>query len=108
VAPDPSASPSPIVPAGPDGAPTDLRITEDLGTSVTLAWTDPTGGEQSYVAVQIEPNPDDSRTHTIPRGGAEKTVTFAGLAPDRDYCFTVGVVQTIGELPFATEVCTVR
>jgi hypothetical protein len=44
----------------------------------------------------------------VPPGGAAKTVTFTDLAADRDYCFTVGVVRSVGDVGFATEVCTIR
>jgi hypothetical protein len=86
----------------------DVNIESDDGTSVTLAWTDPSGGTQSFVAVQVDPNPDLSRTEVVPPGGARKTVTFFGLARDRNYCFRVGVVQSATEVTFSPEVCTTR
>ncbi|HEY7225376.1 MAG TPA: protein kinase [Micromonosporaceae bacterium] len=94
--------------AGTAGAPTDLRIEDDRGTSVTIAWTDPTGGTQSYVAVRLGPGPDDVLSQTVPPGGAMKTATFTDLAKDTNYCFRVGLVRSASDIAVTPVVCTTR
>jgi serine/threonine protein kinase len=116
---DPSASganePSPsitveptLITAGPEGAPTDVRIDEDLGTSVTLTWTAPAGGPQSYVAVAYRAGSNDPLdVRTVPGGQSEMSVTFTDLDEDENYCFAIGVLYSVSEVAPAT-VCTTR
>jgi hypothetical protein len=105
----PSISVEPtLITAGTEGAPTDVRIEEDLGTSVTLAWTAPAGGPQSYVAVAYRAGSNDPLdVHTIPGGQSRMTVTFTDLDKNEDYCFTIGVLYSVSEVAPAT-VCTTR
>jgi hypothetical protein len=94
---------------GREGAPTDLQIQTDTGDSVTLAWTDPTGGTLSYVAVRQKMSTDDeAQTQQVPPGEAHKTATFTGLNPSRNYCFTVLVVYTVTNLATSDPACTRR
>jgi len=93
---------------GREGAPTDLKIEKDTGDSVTLVWTDPTGGTLSYVAVQQKTSDEDAQTQQVPPGDTRKTVTFTGLDPDRNYCFTVLVVYTVTNLATSDPECTHR
>jgi hypothetical protein len=90
------------------GAPTDVRIQTDTGDSVTLTWTDPTGGSQSYVAVRQKTAAEQAQTQSVPPGGATKTVTFTGLHPDRNYCFTVLVLYSVSDVATSPPACTQR
>ena len=105
----PSVTVSPtLITAGTEGAPTDVRITEDRGTSVTVAWTAPAGGPQSYVAVAyLAGSNEPLDVHTIPGGQAQMTVTFTDLDATENYCFAIGVLYSVSEVAPAT-VCTVR
>ncbi|MBX6752432.1 MAG: fibronectin type III domain-containing protein, partial [Micromonosporaceae bacterium] len=97
-----------LITAGTEGAPTDVRIEEDRGTSVTLAWTAPAGGPQSYVAVAyLAGSNEPLDVHTIPGGQSQMTVTFTDLDETEDYCFTIGVLYSVHEVAPAT-VCTAR
>jgi eukaryotic-like serine/threonine-protein kinase len=95
--------------AGTSGAPTDVRIEDDGGATVTLAWTDPAGGSQSYLAVAYLSGSDDAEQYkSVPSGAAQMSVTFTGLDPALDYCFTIGVVRSVTEVSAAPPVCTER
>jgi serine/threonine protein kinase len=97
-----------LITAGPEGAPTDVRIDEDRGDSVTLVWTAPAGGPQSYVAVAYLAGTNDPlEVHTVPGGQSEMSVTFTGLDENENYCFAVGVLYSVSEVAPAT-VCTTR
>src|SRR5690606_17370923 len=97
-----------LITAGTEGAPTDVRIEEDLGTSVTVAWTAPAGGPQSYVAVAyLAGSTDPLNVITVPGGRIQMTVTFDDLDANENYCFTIGVLYSVNEFAPAT-VCTDR
>jgi hypothetical protein len=105
----PSVTVSPsLITAGTEGAPTDLRIESDTGATVMLVWTDPTGGEQSYVALQLATETEEPKHVTVAPGGDERTVTFSGLDPEENYCFTVGTVLAVNNVATADPVCTAR
>jgi hypothetical protein len=97
-----------LITAGTTGAPTDLRIDKDDGTSVTLTWTDPTDGEMTFVAVQRMPAGQVPRTQTIPPGDQVRTATFTDLDPKQNYCFAVGALITVNNVAFTPDVCTKR
>lgn len=106
-APSITAEPT-VITAGPEGAPTDVRIDEDRGTAVTLAWTAPAGGPQSYVAVAyLAGSNDPLDVITVPGGQTEMSVTFTDLDENENYCFTIGVLYSVSEVAQAT-VCTDR
>jgi hypothetical protein len=106
---DPLASVSPtLITAGTTGAPADLKIETDRGTSVTLTWTDPTGGTATFVAIQRPANGEKAITQAIGPGGAPKTATFTGLNRDRNYCFAVTVVYSVSNVASTPDVCTKR
>jgi serine/threonine protein kinase len=103
-----AVTPTPITP-GTEGAPTDVRIEEDNGTSVTLAWTDPAGGTRSYLAVAYLSGSDQAEEYKeVPSGAAQMSVTFSGLDASEDYCFTIGVIYSVTEVSAAPSVCTHR
>ncbi len=106
---DPLASVSPtLITAGATGAPTDLTIQEDRGTSVTLTFTDPTGGVASYIAIRRPSNGEGPETQAIPPGQEKKSVTFTGLNRDRNYCFAVTIIYSVTNVASTPDVCTKR
>jgi hypothetical protein len=103
-----AVTPTPITP-GTEGAPTDVRIDEDNGTAVTLAWTDPAGGTRSYLAVAYLSGSDQAQEYKeVPSGSAQMSVTFTDLDASQDYCFTIGVIYSVTEVSAAPPVCTHR
>ena len=104
---DPLASPT-LITAGTTGAPTDLAIQEDRGTSVTLTFTDPTGGVASYIAIRRPSNGEGPETQAIPPGQEKKSVTFTGLNRDRNYCFAVTIIYSVTNVASTPDVCTKR
>jgi serine/threonine protein kinase len=106
---DPLGSVSPtLITAGITGAPTDLAIQEDRGTSVTLTFTDPTGGVASYIAIRRPSNGEGPETKAIPPGQVTKSVTFTGLNRDRNYCFAVTIIYSVTNVASTPDVCTKR
>jgi hypothetical protein len=102
-----SVTPSLISPNS-TGAPTDLAIETDRGTSVTLAWTDPTGGTASFVVIQRSANGDTAKTLSVGPGAAKKTATFTNLHADRNYCFAVSIVYSVNNVAISPDACTRR
>lgn len=100
-------TPSSLMSAGPVIS-IDLSIEADTGESVTLAWTDPTGGQQSYVAVKFDPDTDEPQSQVVQPGVARKSATFTGLATDRDYCFQVVVIVSATQQGHSPRICTTR
>jgi hypothetical protein len=106
---DPFASISPtLITAGNTGAPTDLAIQEDRGTSVTLTFTDPTGGVASYIAIKRPSNGEVPESKAIPPGPVKRSVTFTGLNKDRNYCFAVTIIYSVTNVASTPDVCTKR
>ncbi len=104
---DPLASATIITPKT-TGAPTDLAIDTDRGTSVTLAWTDPTGGTASFVVIQRPANGEAAKTLSVGPGSAKKTATFTNLRTDRNYCFAVSIVYSVNNVAISPDICTHR
>jgi serine/threonine-protein kinase PknK len=102
-----SVTPSLISPNS-TGAPTDLAIETDRGTSVTLAWTDPTGGTATFVVIQRPANGETAKTLSVGPGAAKKTATFTNLRADRNYCFAVSIVYSVDNVAISPDACTHR
>jgi serine/threonine-protein kinase PknK len=106
---DPLASVTPtLISPKTTGAPTDLAIDTDRGNSVTLAWTDPTGGTASFVVIQRPANGETAKTLSVGPGAAKKTATFTNLRTDRNYCFAVSIVYSVNDVAISPDVCTHR
>ena len=106
---DPFASVTPtLISPKTTGAPTDLAIDTDRGNSVTLAWTDPTGGTASFVVIQRPANGETAKTLSVGPGAAKKTATFTNLRTDRNYCFAVSIVYSVNDVAISNDVCTHR
>jgi len=97
-----------LITAAADGAPTDVKISKDDGTSVTLTWTDPSGGSRTFVAVQLKNGADDAVTQPVLPGSSQKTATFGNLDPQKNYCFEVLTINTVQSVPGSPPVCTRR
>jgi hypothetical protein len=89
-----------------EGAPRDVKVAEDQGNSVRLEWTDPTTSTVSFIVVGKGPAAERLAPQSLPRGTT--TVTFTGLDPTKNYCFTVGAVYTYEQVATAPDVCTSR
>ena len=71
-----------------------------------LEWTDPTPATVSFLVVGKGPTDEPLAPQSLPSGTT--TVTFAGLDPAKNYCFTVGAVYTFDRVATAGDVCTRR
>jgi serine/threonine protein kinase len=101
---DPSSTT--FITARGEGAPRDVKVAEDHGNSVRLEWTDPTASTVSFIVVGKGPAAERLAPQSLPRGTT--TVTFTGLDPTKNYCFTVGAVYTYEQVATAPDVCTSR
>jgi hypothetical protein len=98
----PSAAPPPTTPSR---APGGLRLRDD-GGSVTLTWSDPSGGQVPFIVtggrVGATPAPLDS----VASGRTSSTIY--GLNVRFDYCFTVAAVWSPDEIASSVRTCTDR
>src|SRR5690606_16495163 len=99
-----TTEPTPTEEAAP--APTGVRIVEDTGGAVTLAWTDPSAAEVSFVVSGGRQGDALMALVTVPAG--ETTTTIYGLNVNFNYCFTVAAVWSSEHLPTSTPICTRR
>ncbi|MEV4889822.1 protein kinase [Nonomuraea sp. NPDC055795] len=65
-----------------------IKVSRDLGVSVTLTWRLPSGAREYPIVVQREPS-DDEPLIPLPAGTTSTRVT--GLTKGVGYCFLVGV-----------------
>lgn len=100
----PGASPSSSSTA-PGAAPTDVNLRDD-GASVTLTWTDPSGGTVPFFVEVGKPGGQLQLYNTLPRG--ETTYRVVGLNPRLDYCFSVIAVYGTNVVAPSDLVCTQR
>ncbi len=100
---------TPIVPpATPGGmaappAPVKLR---DQGGSVTLTWSDPTGGTAPFIVAGGRVGQQSKPLETVDRGTT--TSTIYGLNNRFDYCFTVTAVYSTAIIAESPRTCTSR
>jgi hypothetical protein len=78
---------------------------DDQGTSVTVKWTDPSGGQASFVVSYGRADGPADKTQSVNSGTT--TVTVNQLDPSQDYCFTVAGEPGAGVGP-SPIVCTKR
>jgi hypothetical protein len=93
-------SPSPT-----SGAPTDVKL-RDGGDSVTLTWTDPSGGSVPFLVEAGKAGVQLTRYAALPPG--QSTYTVIGLNPKLDYCFTIVAVYGVDVVAPSNLVCTRR
>ncbi|SCF23103.1 Fibronectin type III domain-containing protein [Micromonospora echinospora] len=103
-------APSPPTAAPPTPAPTfdppgDLRLRDD-STSVTLTWTDPSGGVVPFVVAGGRAGLQLGAMASLDPG--RTTWTVNGLNPRVDYCFTVLAVYSTESYATSGQVCTTR
>jgi serine/threonine protein kinase len=91
--------------AGTDLAPTGVELSDE-SFSVSLTWTDNSGGETPHVVVGGPVGAAPTTMADSESGTA--TVTISGLNADVDYCFRVVAVQSADVLAPSGEVCTDR
>ncbi|NJC70327.1 tetratricopeptide repeat protein [Planosporangium thailandense] len=99
--------PGPSAATPPDALkpPGDLTL-RDEGTSITLAWTDPTHGAAPFVIAGGR-----SDNAPIPLGSVESgknTYTLSGINTRADYCFLVAVVYSPQHTVPSRLICTRR
>jgi hypothetical protein len=89
-----------------DGAaPTNLKL-GDAGGSVTLTWTDPSGGSVPFFVEVGKPGAQLQLYNTLSPG--ETTYRVVGLNPRLDYCFSVIAVYGTNVVAPSNLVCTQR
>jgi hypothetical protein len=102
-----AATPQPTIFITPatEGAPTDVRLA-DVGSSVTLAWTDPTQGTVQFLITAAPASGTALPVRDVPR--RITTITFSGLDPKVNYCFAVAAVYAFDRIAKSPTVCTAR
>ena len=97
---------SPTVrPSTAPSAPSDLRLRDD-GNTITLTWTDPSGGTVPFF---VEVGPPDGKLRIYGRlNPGETTYPVVGLNPKADYCFSVVAVYSTTVLATSNLACTQR
>jgi hypothetical protein len=104
----PSTAPpkeSPSASATPAQAPPTVRL-RDNGGSITLSWTDPSGGKVPFVVAGGIAGGAAQPFPPLPPG--QLSYTLNGLNPKLDYCFTVGAVYSTDVVTLSSLVCTRR
>jgi hypothetical protein len=98
--------------AGPDGSPVAipsaallLRLRDD-GTSLTLEWTDPSGGAAPFVITGSRAGQGQSTLHTVSSGTTRYTLN--GLDTRSDWCFAVAAVYSAQRTVLSELACTHR
>jgi hypothetical protein len=107
-----TATPTPtgLVPSGSvrvtkDGAPRSVQL-DDAGTSVTLRWSDSTGGRVQFIIFGARTG---QQTKVMGRELQGQTShVIEGLNPSADYCFVVAAAVSVETLASSDRVCTRR
>ncbi|CAL9426705.1 protein kinase domain-containing protein [Nocardiopsis dassonvillei] len=94
-------TPAPVA----DIAPTGVELTDDT-YSVSLSWTDNTGGATPHFVVGGPTGAGSTTMADVDAGVAE--VEVSGLNPEVEYCFRVVAVQSTDEVAPSEQVCTDR
>jgi hypothetical protein len=95
---DPTAGPS---------APSPIRLTlDDRGATVTLTWTDPSGGEVPFLVTYGRADGPADKTQRVAAGTT--TLAVNQLNPALDYCFTVAGDEPAAGLAPSPTICTKR
>ncbi|GGO14314.1 hypothetical protein GCM10011576_25260 [Micromonospora parathelypteridis] len=94
--------------AGPAAAgppPGDLKLRDDL-TTITLTWTDPSGGAVPFMVAAGRAGQPLGVMATVDPGKTSYTVN--GLNSRVDHCFTVLAVYSTDSFATSAQVCTAR
>jgi hypothetical protein len=87
------------------GAPRDVALKDD-GTSITVTWSDPTGGTGAVLVSVAKAGQPTGPVRTLPPGTRVDVLT--GLDPTADYCVVLAVAYADDVATPATRVCTQR
>jgi hypothetical protein len=101
--PSATAKPTPTPTIG--GPPRGVQL-NDRGTSITLSWIDPSGGQVSFLIGGTDPAGRALTAQQVPQG--QTTVTFTGVKATGQYCFVVGAIYSVRDVSRAPQVCTKR
>jgi hypothetical protein len=85
--------------------PADLRLRDDT-TTITITWTDPTGGGVPFMVAGGRAGQKLGVMATVDPGQTSYTVN--GLNGKLDYCFTVLAVYSTDTFATSGQVCTDR
>lgn len=101
----PTAAASVSAPTAARPAPGDLRLRDDSAT-ITLTWTDPTGGAVPFMVAAGRAGQALGVIATVDPGRTSYTVN--GLNSRVDHCFTVLAVYSTDSFATSGQVCTAR
>lgn len=73
---------------------------------VSLTWSAAEDSEGLRYIVFAQRVGDEKAEALNPDGTTETAFTAAGLIPTEDYCFTVGVLRSVDDVPMSQSVCT--
>ncbi len=104
-APPPAPAPTAAKPKVSGPPPGELRLQDDT-TTITVTWTDPTGGGVPFVVAGGRAGQKLGVMATVDAGQTRYTVN--GLSPKLDYCFTVLAVYSTDTYATSGQVCTDR
>jgi len=106
-APPPSgaATTATVAPTAAGPAPADLKLRDDSAT-ITLTWTDPSGGAVPFMVAGGRAGQALGVLATVDPGRTSYTVS--GLSSRVDYCFTVLAVYSTDSFATSGQVCTER
>ncbi|MFI7591791.1 fibronectin type III domain-containing protein [Micromonospora sp. NPDC049359] len=104
-APPPSGTPVTVAPATTGPPPGDLKLSDDAVT-ITLSWTDPSGGTVPFMVAGGRAGSALGVMATVEPGRTRHTVN--GLSSRVDYCFTVLAVYSTDSFATSGQVCTDR
>jgi len=100
-----TTAPAPATPSAAASAPSGLKLRDD-GDTVTLTWTDPSGGTVPFFVEAGQAGAQLRIMGQLKPG--ETTYPVAGLNPRLDYCFTVVAVYSATLVAPSDLVCTQR
>ncbi|MBQ1013017.1 fibronectin type III domain-containing protein [Micromonospora sp. M51] len=106
--PPPAATPTTAATQAPTAAgpaPGDLKLRDD-STTITLTWTDPTGGAVPFMVAAGRAGQALGVIATVDPGRTSYTVN--GLNSRVDHCFTVLAVYSTDSFATSGQVCTAR
>jgi len=104
-APPPASDAVTAAPAVSGPPPGDLKLRDDLVT-ITLTWTDPSGGAVPFMVAGGRAGLALGVMATVEPGRTSHTIN--GLSSRVDYCFTVLAVYSTDSFATSSQVCTKR
>jgi hypothetical protein len=102
----PVVHPAASTPAARSNAPPGDVTLRDDGTSVTVSWSDPSGGTGTVLLAVARSGQPAGPLQSLPPGTVEHRIV--GLDPAADYCVVLAVVYGQDTMAQAAQVCTHR